>query len=379
MDIQKDKERNQIVQNALNKILQNPGYLKCGKGRLAKLTNLSGKELEILHNEVKKINRENYQKTHVLSGYWLKTKYISAYFKERTGIDSEYILDYVKIKLKDLEIKFEDTNSELSEKTDNEKYVGILNVYDIHLDKIPLFENPNVDEYLDSLYNGIDYLLNLGEKLFDVNTIIFPVGGDLFNTNGFSLTTKKGTPQSSYDHPTRVFKLGLDFCLNVINKLISKRKNVYIPVIYGNHDRDVDFYLGAILESVYHNNDCVKVNNTFVLRKYYNIDKLLFGFGHGDIEKRKVNQLPLVMASEVPTLWSNSTVRTFYLGDIHHKEEYKFLKVKDFPGCTVSFLRSVSKMDQWHNENMYIGIHRTLEYHIYNSNKGNLSNLTYNL
>ncbi len=44
-----------------------------------------------------------------------------------------------------------------------------------------------------------------------------------------------------------------------------------------------------------------------------------------------------------------------FMGDIHHKQEYKFLRVKDFPGITMRFLRSVGVIDQYHNDRGYLG------------------------
>src|SRR5690606_1571640 len=109
----------------------------------------------------------------------------------------------------------------------------------------------------------------------------------------------------------------------------------------------------------------VVVDTSRKQRKYRKYGENMFGFAHGDKEKGKTSQLPLMMAEEEKRMWADTTHRTFFLGDIHHKEEFKFLRAKDFIGVLVKFLRSVGTTDLWHYDNGYLGIPRTGEVEIH--------------
>lgn len=353
------------------------GYLKVGKERLGKVTKLEGAELDALYEEVRRIrNQVNHKGLDSLEGYWLKTSRISVYFRRNNQVNHEEIVNYLTKALKGRE--FQDPSGVVHLQGNN---VAILNIYDIHLDKLPREHQLtySAENYLNQLKQIVISLIQEASQIYYIDTVVFPVGGDLFNTNGFNSATKKGTPQQVlFDHSV-AFKLGTEFIVYIVDYLVSKGYKVELPVIYGNHDHDADFYLGALLEVYYKNSSMVKVNNNLVLRKYLSYGTTMFGFGHGDVEKSKVTILPMIMATEQPEMWAKTKHRVFYLGDIHHKQEIKFLRLKDYPGCTVSFLRSVGVEDQWSHDNMFLGTPRTLELHVYNNERGNVCNLMRNL
>ena len=55
------------------------------------------------------------------------------------------------------------------------------------------------------------------------------------------------------------------------------------------------------------------------------------------------------------------------------------MRNKDFIGCSVRFLRSISDIDKWHNDNCYIGIPKTAEVFIYDKEKGLKGNFPLNI
>ncbi len=391
------KKANQKTIDAQNFLEAHRGYLKWGKKRLQNKLGLSEEELNIVLEGIRNnttfkpedslleldTSKDIVKSIESLSndeivGYWLKGKYFSAYFRRKTTLTKEEIINFVKNTINDfppININVEDT----IQKGDS---VGILNIYDIHIDKAPIDSDGNgaiiISKYIEEIIIGVEVLLKQAEG-FNMYTVILPLGGDLFNTNGFEAKTKKGTPQRVLVPHHISFGLGVKLSMYLVDRLVKKGFKVYIPIIYGNHDHDVDFYFGTLLELLYRDLDRVEVDNNFVARKYYKFGNNMFAFGHGDLEKGKVNQLPLIMATENPYMWAATKNRTFYLGDIHHKEEYKFMRIKDYPGCTVSFLRSVSYTDKWHHDNMYIGVQRTMELNIHDLDKGNICDLMYNL
>jgi len=85
------------------------------------------------------------------------------------------------------------------------------------------------------------------------------------------------------------------------------------------------------------------------------------------------------MATEAPQLWADTKYRIFFLGDLHHKIEYKFLRVKDYPGVEVKFLRSVGTSDRWHTDHGYIGVPATAEAYLFSKTKGQIANYSINI
>lgn len=260
------------------------------------------------------------------------------------------------------------------DKDDPNRYCAVINIYDAHIDKLCLIDETGVsfdsslsmncllfESYFDKLLSQV--------LMYSPETIYFPVGNDFFNTNGASNATKKGTPQDVVTKFQEAFKQGLKALRRCIDKAAQHSK-VIVPVIAGNHDEDQIFYLGEILEALYEGNTNVQILNTRHARKYVRFGRNLFGFAHGDKEHKNISNLPLLMAEECKAEWASTDFREWFLGDRHHKFEFKFMRTKDFVGSTVRFLRSVTDADKWHHSSGYIGIPKTAEAFVYNYSKG---------
>lgn len=243
-----------------------------------------------------------------------------------------------------------------------EKQIAILNLYDAHLDKTSIKSRCGEESSLENniaIYNeAVDKLLNKidSEK---VERIIFPIGNDLFHVNntGRLGTTKKGTILEYYCDPVESYERICEVVIDNIHKVLSVAP-VYIPFIKGNHDEDNVAYLSFLIYKLFEKDKNVEIDKSKLQRKYYCYGDNLFGFAHGDKEKSKINLLPLIMAQESKD-WSSTRYRKIFCGDLHHTNEYKFLKSKDMPGVEVEFLRSIGTSDEWHVDNGYLGIPKT--------------------
>lgn len=258
---------------------------------------------------------------------------------------------------------------------------AVINIYDIHLDKrnieAPLAGSEQVDKLNAEILDGFGKLL-YSVLQYNPKQFILPIGNDIFTTNGFEKATKRGTPQDPVTSHDYTFKKGLSLVRAMIDTL-SKQSKVIVPIIYGNHDKDAAWYLGVALEVLYEKNENVIIQNELKARKYFQYGDNLFGFGHGDTEKKMIDKLPLIMATENPKLWGDTIYRKFYLGDQHHKMEYKFFRTKDHPGCEIQFLRSAGISDAWHEDNGFIGVPRSIESTVYHLNKGQVANYNINI
>ena len=143
---------------------------------------------------------------------------------------------------------------------------------------------------------------------------------------------------------------------------------VDVIVILGNHDKQRSFYLGEVLEAQYHNCPDVVVDNTARARKYYKYGHALIGYTHGSEEP--IQNLPMVMASEMKSVWDVVKSAEWHLGDKHHKKEIKWLATEEMLGVVVRFMRSLTSTDAWHDSKAYIGNPHAGEAFIWDKNEG---------
>ena len=218
----------------------------------------------------------------------------------------------------------------------------------------------------------VDELIGYASN-FSISRTIFPVGNDFFNSNTAEMMTAHGTPQEDDVRWQRTFKLGCDFLIRTIDKLLALAP-VDIVVIPGNHDEERVFYLGEYLLAWYHKNSNVTVDNRPIKRKYYSFGKNLIGFTHGYFEKN--GRLDSLMAYEAPQLWANSEHREWHLGDKHHKVDM-VLKADEFAnGVTVRILRSLATPSVWEFDKGLVGSRKAAEAFIWDINNGVIAQFT---
>lgn len=262
------------------------------------------------------------------------------------------------------------------------KRLAVVNLYDAHLDKLPIKSTCGVES---TIKKNIAIFLNTIDRICtvignnDIDEIIFPVGNDLFHTNGFNSQTKKGTQIEYYGSPEDNYYAICDAITEAITKLAVIAKNeVKVIMVKGNHDEDKITVLGYWLERIFKGTN-VQVDFLRKQRKYIKFGDNLLGFAHGDKEKSKIAQLPLIMATEAKELWGQTTHRKMYLGDLHHGFEYQFLKAKDMPGVEVEYLRSVGTTDTWHEDFGWIGVPKTAYLQIFDAEDGEIIRKKFNI
>jgi glycosyltransferase involved in cell wall biosynthesis len=97
----------------------------------------------------------------------------------------------------------------------------------------------------------------------------------------------------------------------------------------------------------------IKFNVDLLHRKAFKYGKKLIGTTHGD--GAKVENLPMLLATEFPILWSETKHRYIFSHHVHHKIS------KDMIGVTFETLRSPSGTDAWHHKNGYTGVPKSVE------------------
>jgi len=203
--------------------------------------------------------------------------------------------------------------------------------------------------------------------IFNYDKILFIVGSDFFNTDTRHQTTSYGTPQNDSVLWRKLFDLGIQLNIQAINMLRQKAP-VDVVIIQGNHDFERSYYLGCAIDWYFKKCNNVNVDNSHSIRKYYSFGKVLLGLAHGN--KIKVNDLPLIMATEQPLLWANSNYREFQLGHLHHKKEVKFVSVEDTKGTNIRYLKSMAPLDSWHKAMGFVGSAKGIDSFIWDYEKG---------
>lgn len=254
-----------------------------------------------------------------------------------------------------------------------------INIFDLHFGKHSWEDETgeNFDIHIATgLYLNCIQKLLLYAKPYSISKILLPVGNDFFNVDNRLNMTANGTLQNEDTRWQKTFSRGRQLIVKAID-MLSQIAPVDIIVVPGNHDMERSFYLGEALEGWYHNSQNVKVNNSPKLRKYYEFGNVMLGFTHGKDEK--ITELPLIMASEEPTMWSRTKFREWHLGHVHHKKEMKWISTQEFKGVTVRFMRSLTPNDSWHYQKGYIGQIRAGEGFIWDEKDGLISQFSANL
>lgn len=299
----------------------------------------------------------------------------------------------VKVKLKRKVSKLvELTSQNILKRIANEKPVEVkppkkthkknlleVSLFDVHFGKLA-WERETGNKYdlkiAERIYaQAVSDLLNKIEN-FPVSKILFPIGQDFFHVDNWSNTTNKGTEQDVDDRFQKVFESGCMAVINAINECLE-----YAPVdivwVPGNHDVETSWYLIKYLEAWFRQNKSVKVDSNPTFRKYYRYGNTLIGYTHGCEEKHQ--DLPLIMANEVPDLWSKTKYRTMHIGHVHKKKVTNYVSHDSFNGVDIVVLPSLSAIDSWHYKKGYVGTNRAAECYLYNYSSGYVGHFSTNV
>jgi hypothetical protein len=252
--------------------------------------------------------------------------------------------------------------------------VAVVNLYDAHLDKIALpsttGEQGGLAENVQIFKNALEELcVHLEQAMPEY--IIYPLGNDLYHTNNFEGTTKKGTNLEVLEDEYAAYDIITEVAVDSINRL-REIAPVHLMFIHGNHDYDKVATLATACRLIFKDCDDVVIDDRRIARKYIRYGINLFGFSHGDKQKQKIAELPQMMAQENRANgdWGASKVGQFYCGDLHHKFTVRFPNDKDYIGVNVAFLRSIGRTDTWHSDHGYIGVHKEATVDIWSKTGG---------
>lgn len=245
-------------------------------------------------------------------------------------------------------------------KNNKEQYMLEISLPDIHHGQLS-WKDETGDAHYDlkisqeTFLSTVDYMLKASNN-FQFEKILFIIGNDFFNVNNATNTTFNGTPQHEDGRWQKSFTTGLRMAVKAIDMML-KYADVDILVIPGNHDYERAFYLGATLEAWYRLSDQVNVNNGPKPTKYYQYGNNLIGFDHGTKsggQRKKLEDLPLIMADEADDLWSKAKYREIHTGHVH---KFETVEVR---GIRIVALPSMVPSSQWASAQGYRHLRESL-------------------
>jgi hypothetical protein len=302
---------------------------------------------------------------------WLKTKQASLFFKNPNFKQEE--LDAIQ-KIKDECIKevkeYAPKYHAIETVKSKDAHLLVIDIADLHIGKLATAfetgEDYNSQIAVKRAKDGLQGILNKA-KGFYIDKVLFVAGNDILHTDNTKRTTTAGTPQDTdgmwYDN----FLMAKNLYIELLEKLISFAE---VEVVYNpsNHDFTHGFFLMQLIEAHF-SKSSIRFNVDLKHRKAFKYGNNLIGTTHGD--GAKIENLPLLLATEFPILWSETKHRYIYSHHIHHKTS------KDFIGVTFETLRSPSGSDSWHHKNGYTGVPRAVEGYIHHKEFGQIARLTH--
>jgi hypothetical protein len=302
---------------------------------------------------------------------WLKTKQASLFFKN-PNFKVEELNEIQRIKdecIKEVKLyapKYHAIETIKSEDT----HLLVIDIADLHIGKLATAfetgEDYNSQIAVKRAKDGLQGILNKA-KGFYIDKVLFVAGNDILHTDNTKRTTTGGTPQDTdgmwYDN----FIMAKNLYIELLEQLMNFAD---VEVVYNpsNHDYTHGFFLMQLIEAHF-SKSSIRFNVDLKHRKAFRYGNNLIGTTHGD--GAKIENLPLLLATEFPILWSKTKHRYIYSHHVHHKTS------KDFIGVTFETLRSPSGSDSWHHKNGYTGVPKAVEGYIHHKDFGQIARLTH--
>ncbi len=246
-------------------------------------------------------------------------------------------------------------------------------VPDLHLGKLAHVEETghNYDGSLAvAAFRHVLYGLLTHAQTMRVGRLVFPVGNDLLHVDTAENETTNGTRQDTDSRWYRSTRRAVDLMVEAVDAM-AQIAPVDIVIVPGNHARMAEGMLGEVLRAWYRNEDRIALHDSPAPRKYLEHGANLLGFTHGDDVKPQ--DLPLLMATEVPEMWARTTHRVWNTGHLHQRKSDRFGSIQEYKGVEVRISPSLSANDSWHTGRGFVGNLRAAEAHCYDTEQGEVA------
>lgn len=170
--------------------------------------------------------------------------------------------------------------------------------------------------------------------------------GDFFHADNSSNRTPRSGANLDVDGRfDKIARVGVMAMVRCVRRLLEKHAHVIVRNNRGNHDPHQASMLTLALQGWFHKEPRVTIEATASSFYYHRFGNTLIGSTHGD--GAKLNDLPLIMATDAPAEWAAAKFRVWHCGHFHHDQ------LKEHPGCTVETHRTLAAGDAWHRHSGY--------------------------
>jgi len=304
--------------------------------------------------------------------YWDKDKRYSIQVRPE-HVDEFAVFNAILEDIKEYSPKF-DT---FKRKKVKDPHCLIIDPADIHVGKLATeYETGtryDIAKAVSQVDEGVEGIINKSFG-FNIDKVIFVIGNDCLHIDNARRTTTSGTPQDTDGMWYDAFLAAKAMYVRAIERLLPYSD---VTVIFNpsNHDYVTGFMLAQTIEAYFRWSKNVTFDTSISHRKYTQYGVNMIATSHGD--GAKLEQTPLLMATENPQMWNDCPMRYIYLHHIHHKQTHKFMSGKDYIGVTAEFLRTPSPSDSWHHRNGYVGAKKAIEGFIHSFTEGQVCRLTH--
>lgn len=192
-------------------------------------------------------------------------------------------------------------------------------------------------------FDAVDRLATCGPNS---ETALFLNLGDMFHAdNNTNRTPRSSAPLDVDGRFEKIARVAITAMVRCIRRLLEKHQHVIVRNNRGNHDPHQASMLTLALQGWFHNEPRVTIEASPSSFYYHRFGSTLIGSTHGD--GAKLNDLPLIMATDVPEEWAAAKFRVWHCGHFHHDQ------LKEHPGCTVETHRTLAAGDAWHRHSGY--------------------------
>ncbi len=247
----------------------------------------------------------------------------------------------------------------------------VIDPADIHIGKLcsafEVGEAYNNQVAVQRVLQGVKGILQKAQG-FEIDKILFIGGNDILHIDSPQRKTTSGTPQDTDGMWHSNFLIAKQLYIDVLEILLTVA-DVHFDFNPSNHDYTNGYFLANVIETHFRNCKNITFNTSIAHRKYFKYHSNLIGTTHGD--GAKMNDLPMLMATEEPKKWSETKHRYVYVHHLHHKWS------KDVLSVCVEGLRSPSGTDSWHHRNGYQHAPKAVEGFIHSKENGQVARLTH--
>ena len=217
----------------------------------------------------------------------------------------------------------------------------------------------NLDSSVGILKNAMNHLVYHAP---DAHTAFILDVGDFFHSDNMDNETRRSGNKLDVDTRwAKVLSAGIECLCYLIDIALQKHKKVIYRSVIGNHNEHSAIMINIAIKLRYSNEPRVEVLDNPSMFNYYQFGINLLADTHGHTVK--ADNLPLLMATDVPQMWSETTNRIWRTGHVHH------LSQKEYSGCTVITYRTLAPKDAWHSSMGYRS-NREMRCTVYHKDRG---------